>query len=325
MRVAKIPILPLTMMPLLFSFSFSPAANAQNRNAQVARAEQLFNEAKKLLEQNDVPKACSSFGESQKLDPQLGTLLNLALCHEREGKNASAWSEFTTVVSLATRAGQAKRAELAKDHARQLESKLARVRFNTSELPSDAKVSIDGNPVERAALVDVAVPIDSGPHTISVTAEGKRPDESKLEVGPSGTTTDFKFKALVTADKPPPLSLAEPQRKDDGGKNNSGGGLTTLQWLGIGTGAAGIVGIGVGSFFGLRASSLKDDSGCGATCTTEGRRILADARDAGAISTVSFITGGVLLASGILLYVFGGKRTNQLQPTRAGLMMTSSY
>jgi len=325
-RMRRAVVVAAVMMGAVVAMQAQPASAQpnSNRTAQVARAEQYFNEAKKLLEHNEVAKACNAFAESQKLDPQLGTLLNLALCHEREGKNASAWSEFTTVVSLATRAGQAKRAELAKEHAKQLEPKLARVRFDVSQLPPDAKVAIDGAaPVERATLEDVSMPIDAGMHAAQVTAAGKKPSEEKFEItGGPGTVAAHKFRALAIDDTPPPpppkpkpafepKPIAPPEPS---------GGLSALQWTGIGAAGVGVIGIGVGTFFGLRAASLKDDAACTTTCTTEGDRILADARSAGTVSTISFIAGGALLVGGALLYFLAPNK--RAAPTTTTALVT---
>jgi hypothetical protein len=74
----------------------------------------------------------------------------------------------------------------------------------------------------------------------------------------------------------------------------------------IGTGSAGIVGIGIGTVFGLMASSTLSQAerecptykGCSS-------RAMSDRRTAGdyaTVSTVTFIAGGVLLAGGVTLY-----------------------
>ena len=51
-------------------------------------AEELFRRAKTLMAERKHRDACPLLEESQKLDPQMGTLLNLAICHENVGKVA---------------------------------------------------------------------------------------------------------------------------------------------------------------------------------------------------------------------------------------------
>src|SRR5450432_3787567 len=102
----------------------APAA-AQVSNA--ALAESLFREGKRLSGEHKFAEPCPKVAESYRLDPGLGTLLNLATCHESEGKPASAWAEFSDASSQARREGDSDRGQLAEDHMKALEPKLAHV------------------------------------------------------------------------------------------------------------------------------------------------------------------------------------------------------
>src|SRR5882672_3749411 len=66
-------------------------------------ATQLFDDAEALLAAGNIVGACPKYAESQRLDPQLGTLLHLANCYEKEGKTASAWSGFKEAHELAAK------------------------------------------------------------------------------------------------------------------------------------------------------------------------------------------------------------------------------
>jgi hypothetical protein len=55
------------------------------------------------LTEGRVSDACPKFEESHRLDPSGGTILNLALCHEKEGKLARSWSEFNEASAFARR------------------------------------------------------------------------------------------------------------------------------------------------------------------------------------------------------------------------------
>src|SRR5687768_8531645 len=58
-------------------------ALAQPRDA--AAGEALFIEGRRLMKVGDRPAACAKFAESQRLDPAVGTLANLADCEEQRG------------------------------------------------------------------------------------------------------------------------------------------------------------------------------------------------------------------------------------------------
>src|SRR5688572_10857098 len=76
----------------------APRAHADEGRAA---AEALFREGRRLLGAGQVDAACEKLAQSQKLDPSGGTLMNLADCHERQGKTASAWSGFVEAEVIA--------------------------------------------------------------------------------------------------------------------------------------------------------------------------------------------------------------------------------
>ncbi len=81
------------------------AAAGVARADDVAIAQGLYDEAKRLVETGDYVKACPLYAASFKADPQLGVLLNLADCNEHVGKIATAWGEFRDAAGRARRGG----------------------------------------------------------------------------------------------------------------------------------------------------------------------------------------------------------------------------
>ena len=81
-------------MKLLFAFTsvllVAGTARADNKD----KADALFKQGKKLMGEKRYADACSSFEESNKLDPGIGTELNIAKCYEEWGKLGRAFTSY---------------------------------------------------------------------------------------------------------------------------------------------------------------------------------------------------------------------------------------
>src|SRR5450432_2466634 len=80
-------------------------ANAQVSQTDRTLAQSLFEQGKQLMQAGRYADACPKLEESQRLDPGGGTMLNLALCYEDEGKISTAWADFKEALSMARRDG----------------------------------------------------------------------------------------------------------------------------------------------------------------------------------------------------------------------------
>jgi hypothetical protein len=141
-------------------------------------------------------EACPMFAESQRLDPGGGTLLNLAVCHEGDGKTATAWSEFNQALSLAIKDGRKDREQLARQRLTFLEPELSHL---TIVVPPESQVNgitvaLDGVAVGSAAW-GVPATVDPGTHRVQASAPlhenwsvlviiGESADAKRIQVPP---------------------------------------------------------------------------------------------------------------------------------------------
>ena len=205
--------------------------------------------------------ACPKFAESQRLDPGVGTLLALAACHEKQGKTASAWAEYLEVVTEAQRQNQGARATFAKNHAAEFESKLSKLTITvdpaTAKLPS-LVIKRDEVTVRQASW-GTALPIDPGAHTIVATATGKQKWTSQVDVGVQSDTKFIAVPALedeVTETAGPGAEGSSTKTEDNTETPPPAtGGGANMRTIGLIVGGAGVVGLVVGSIFGIEAIS----------------------------------------------------------------------
>jgi tetratricopeptide (TPR) repeat protein len=134
-----------------------------------AVAEQQFARGRALMKEHKYAEACAAFEQSQRLDPQLGTLFNVADCDVEIGKLASAWKIYR---ELAKSDPNADRRAISSDLAKKLEKRLPKLLVTVPARPPGLAVSIDG--VDSTALLGVETPVDAGDHTIVATATGFR-------------------------------------------------------------------------------------------------------------------------------------------------------
>src|SRR5579859_7253694 len=128
---------------------FGPWVHAQDAMNK-ATAEALFADGRRLVSAGDYAAACPKFAASQKLDPGVGTALNLADCYERMGRWASAWAEFRSASSAARSVGAREREELAAGRAKALEGRLSYLTITSATPASSIVISRDGSPLEPA-------------------------------------------------------------------------------------------------------------------------------------------------------------------------------
>ena len=117
------------MTPLRFAacscLSILVATSGVRADTKSARAEELFEEGRRLMAAGDLASACPKFAESLTIEPAAGTALNAAVCYEKADKLASAWAAFRSAEAFAQAANEPARARAAGKNAARLEAKIS--------------------------------------------------------------------------------------------------------------------------------------------------------------------------------------------------------
>jgi hypothetical protein len=192
---------------LLAACAALPRLGYAQSGTKAAMAEALYRQARDLMAAGKLDEACPKFAESHRLDPATGTLLNLAACHERQGKLATAWLEYSDVIVGARRDGRQDRVDYATERAAALEPRLSRL---TVVVAADADepslvLELDGSSFGRAAI-GAPTPVDPGKHVVQASASGKKPWRQEVMIGAEADQQTVTIPRLEDApvETPPP-------------------------------------------------------------------------------------------------------------------------
>lgn len=294
---------------------------AEPTQADRVLARSLFDQARKLMAEKKHAEACPKFAEAMRLDPGGGTQLNLAICYQEQGRTATAWMEFKDALSKARADGRADREKIAQERIAALEPKLSKVTLEVapaSEAPN-LEVTLDGRLIGKASW-GTPIPIDPGEHSVTATASGKKPWSTKVVIGASADLRTIKVPALESSEQaaaaPTPVGTATPTSAapaaatvpqpapEDTARGN---GRRTLAYV---IGGAGVVALGVGGYFGLKASSkwseAKNDHCPGGECDDQAPVIEDEARKAALGANIGIGLGIVGVGVGTYLLLTSG-------------------
>lgn len=287
--------------------------------AQKADATAAFQRGQQLKRDGRIAEACAAFELSMKLDAQFGTQYNMALCYLALGRTASAWAELDELSHKDS--NQVRRADAAK-RAHDLEPRLTKVAITLTAPVPGLVITRDG--LDVTILVGAPTPVDPGTHRFAARAPGRRDWSAEARVAGEGKLVQIVVPALepaaVELPPPPPAPIAsaaqrppQPPSIDDSDEHPGRG----RRIAGIATFGLGIGGLAIGGVYGYQALSRGDDARrtCGGTlasCTGDSmaaQRLIDDGRRAAKISDVALIAGGVLAATGAVLYLTAPRDT----------------
>ncbi len=318
----------------LFAPKIARAQTAEDK----AAAESAFEEGKRLMAAHAYAEACPKFAESLRRDPGLGTMLGLADCFEKNGQTASAWAEFREAAGATARKGD-RREALARENAARLEPLLSKVvvRIAAEADVRGLTVKRDGVEIERAAWGE-QVPVDPGVHAIAASAPGRKDWQTTVNVSAHASVQTVTIPRLDEA--PPAAEVLPPSpaasTPADTQPTTQGDGRTQ-RIAAVAVVGAGVVGVVLGTVFGLHAKSKLDESNANSHCDPSnacdgpGIGLRSDAKSAATVSTIAFAIGGAAIAGGAVLWFTAprGDHTGQtgvgVAPSLRGVTLTGTF
>jgi hypothetical protein len=291
---ASLVLLAGAVWPLLHS---TPCiAQTSSRRAL---AEALFRQGRDLMSQRRYEEACPKFAESQRLDPGGGTLLNLAVCHENQGRLASAWAEFQEALAQAKDDGRLDRVSLAEERIAALEPQLARLTVTVADTsPPGLVVTVNGTRLGSPAW-GAKMPVDAGTVRVEARAPGREPFVKSVEAR-DGDSLSIEIPELGELPEP---AIGSSGVTDQGPKTRGAPDHSAAYVVG----AVGLAALVTGGYFGVRALKEKDraDRTCDDSyCTSEaGRQADESAVFNGWLSTIGVGVGLAAVTTAVYLYV----------------------
>ncbi len=284
-RAAPAAALGLSILAL------GPGARAAGEGADA-----LFDQGLKLFDAGRTHEACERFEASLKLDPAMGTLQNLATCHEQEGRTARAHAEFTELADRAAKAGVGQKARelLGRQRAAALVKKLSKVELRLGADANVAEIRVDDAPLDRA-LWSAPVALDPGPHTLLFSAPGKVAVTRPVNVSANPGVEPLDVPRLAdVALPPPPPRPASPWRP-----------------VSLALGGAGVVSLVLTAVFGgltFADKSAAEPHCMGKFCDAQGLSSDDAAHRYATASTATLVIGLAAVGSGAFLWFWTGQK-----------------
>lgn len=303
----------------LAALAFVVLASASTARA-ASPADDAFQEGRRLFAAGQIDEACARFTASYDMVASSGTLLNLALCHQTQGKTATAWNEYRAAARLARNQGREDRAAVADQSAQALEEKLARITVTAVEAVAGLHVATEAGPLGEGGI-KAEVPIDPGTHKLTATAPGYLPWTATVEIKEAQQVA-----IQIPKLEPEPVLPAFVQPADAHsveGRRSS---------VGLYLAAGGVVLLATGTAFWsvayTKLQSAKDACAQGCSKADRDGRI-SDIQTLKGIAVGTWIAGGALAAaSGVYFVLHKGKTMNAtvaLDPSHAGLLIRGSF
>jgi hypothetical protein len=280
----------------------SSIAAAQPAGAQ---AEVLFRQGRDLMTAGKLAEACNAFEESQKLEPAVTTLLNLAGCREQLGQLATAWGLFLDAERQTRSSANASAQQLhdvAQARAGKLESRVSKLTINVPQ-----KSQVDGLEIARsgdridAVMWNRALPIDGGTYTITAHAPGTNTWSTQVTIAEEGDSKTVEIPDLRDLPRDlVPTAPAKPPIASDSSAPLPSSSSVKLVPIVIGAGAVALLGGALG--FDLWGDATYNDAKAETTSQAH-RDALYDSANDKRYAAEGLAVGGVA-AAGVAVWMF---------------------
>ena len=301
--------------------SSAPAEPVDDSTRNAAR--ELAFQGADAYDKGDFERAVDRYRRAYALLPAPTLSLREARALEKLGRLVEAVEAYVRTV----RTELAKNAPKAfRDAVKSADEELVKLRPRVPKLEivlegaesNATEVKLDGKPLQPA-LIGVAQPVDPGEHRIEAVTQGKS-GSLTLKIA-EGETKSVRLKLRDDPNAVAPAPATELPAPSTGSApgdraptDESGGGFphTTLGWVGIGVGAAGL---GVGVVTGLMATSkhASAEEGCPGGKCPEGSAAADDLesfRTLRTVSTVGYAVGVIGVAAGFTLLLTAPSEPN---------------
>lgn len=297
----------------------SPAFAQKSDDTTMAEAKQRFQEGINFADAGNHEAARLKFNQAWSLLKSPAVLYNLARSEQLSGHPVEALEHYRLFAKMGSDPKVTEQQkQRASENIAQLSEKVGQIAIDA---PANAHVTIDGKAVEWNPNSD-PIPVLPGKHEVATTVDGK-PTSVTVECTP-GTVTRAKLVAPAPPPAaPPPATTPAPAPVTVTPVPESGPGFwTTGRAVGAGLAGAGLIGVGVGIVFQLKANSIVDDidkekaglAGNNSYCTAPVAQERADkchdlstkaddVKSAETLRSVFLIGGGALLAGGVALFL----------------------
>lgn len=321
---------PLATLWLSCLLLLASALPVRAESDAAAEADALFARGRERLAAGDYAQACLLLAESFRRDAATGSLLALALCHERAGKLASACAAYAAVAARAHEEGRADRERAAQEKLTQLKDQLSSLSLDVSALQHEPSlhVRVNGQALTSEELAQ-PWPVDGGEFVVEVVAEGKQPWRVSVSVADSGenvalTVPELAPLASATKSAPRPaankrpVSVAVPALRPRGPLRRdveAGSGRSAGEWTGIALLTAGGATLVTSVGLVLRAAHLDNRRRyeCPAgMCSGRGDAARTEARRAREASLLVALAGMGVCTAGLISFIWG----RHTQPSR---------